>query len=50
MRQECAHLLITEEPDELIAHVRICGGIAPETGRFYPEADRKGASMYAEKS
>jgi hypothetical protein len=39
MRQECARLLITEEPDELIAHVRICGGIAPVTGRFYPEPE-----------
>ena len=25
MRQRCAESLITEEPDELIAHVRICG-------------------------
>ncbi len=46
MRQECAHLLITEEPDELIAHVRIFGGIAPATGRFYPEAERKGSGVF----
>src|SRR5215831_3020746 len=26
MRQSCADTLATEEPDELIAHVRVCGG------------------------
>ena len=26
MRQRCADTLATEEPDELIAHVRVCGG------------------------
>jgi hypothetical protein len=26
MRQSCAMALVTEEPDELIAHVRVCGG------------------------
>ena len=26
MRQRCVKALVTEEPDELIAHVRICGG------------------------
>jgi hypothetical protein len=26
MRQSCAETLVTEEPDELIAHVRVCGG------------------------
>ena len=29
----------TEEPDERVAHVRICGGSGRETGCFYPEAD-----------
>jgi len=42
MHWERAHLPITEEPDELIAHVRICGGIGPATGRFYPERELKG--------
>jgi hypothetical protein len=28
MRQSCAMTLVTEEPDELIAHVRVCGGLA----------------------
>ena len=31
MRQRCADALVTEEPDELIAHVRICGGAGGET-------------------
>ena len=26
MRQSCADTLAPEEPDELIAHVRVCGG------------------------
>jgi hypothetical protein len=26
MRQSCADTLATEEPDELITHVRVCGG------------------------
>src|SRR5881628_3705305 len=26
MRQSCADALATEEPDALIAHVRVCGG------------------------
>jgi hypothetical protein len=26
MRQSCADTLATEEPDALIAHVRVCGG------------------------
>jgi hypothetical protein len=26
MRQRCADTLATEEPDALIAHVRVCGG------------------------
>jgi len=30
-----------EEPYELIAHVRICGGIGQVTGRFYPEVDAR---------
>ncbi len=38
MRQSGAETLTTEEPDELIAHVRICGGAGRETGRLYPEA------------
>jgi len=29
MRQDCVRVPITDEPDELIAHVRICGGIGP---------------------
>ena len=26
MRQRCVNTLITEEPDDRIGHVRICGG------------------------
>jgi hypothetical protein len=25
MRQSCARTLVTEEPDEVVPHVRICG-------------------------
>jgi hypothetical protein len=38
MRQRGAETLVTEEPDELIAHVRVCGGRAGNH-RLYPEAD-----------
>jgi len=31
MRQDLIRVLITDEPDELIAHVRICGGGGPVT-------------------
>ena len=38
MRQSCAETLITEEPDELIAHVRICGDCALQAhGKLWPE-------------
>jgi hypothetical protein len=36
MRQSCADTLATEEPDELIAHVRVCGGCALQA----PESQR----------
>jgi hypothetical protein len=29
MRQSCANALVTEEPDDRIGHVRICGGDGP---------------------
>ncbi len=29
MSQNCVHFPITDQPDELTAHVRICGGIGP---------------------
>ena len=38
MRQSGAETLATEEPDELIAHVRVCGG-APGNRWLYPEGD-----------
>jgi hypothetical protein len=41
MRQSCADTLVTEEPDEpdeRMAHVRICGGCALQAhGRLWPE-------------
>jgi hypothetical protein len=39
MHRSGAETLITEEPDALIGHVRICGGLAGNR-RVYPEADR----------
>ena len=41
MRSQENSLSLAEEPDERIVHVRICGGIAPVTGRFYPETDER---------
>jgi hypothetical protein len=38
MRQSCADALATEEPDALIAHVRVCGG----AGRVTVGSTRKG--------
>jgi hypothetical protein len=35
----CTQALVTEEPVDLIGHVRICGGDGRVIGRFYPEAD-----------
>jgi len=37
MRQRGTETLVTEEPDELIAHVRICGGGRSGNRRAYPE-------------
>ena len=39
MRQSRVETLVTEEPDDRIGHVRICGGAGRETGWSYPEAD-----------
>lgn len=39
MRRSCIKALITEEPDERIVHVRVCGGTGWVTGWFYPEAN-----------
>jgi hypothetical protein len=43
MRQSCVDTLVTEEPDDRIGHVRICGGAGRVTGRLYPEADPSSA-------
>jgi hypothetical protein len=39
MRQRGAETLVTEEPEALMAHVRICGGGRSGNRRLYPEAD-----------
>ena len=39
MRQGWVMALITEEPDDRIGHVRICGGDGRVIGCLYPEAD-----------
>jgi hypothetical protein len=39
MRQRHAETLAPEEPDEFIAHVRVCGGGRVGNHRLYPEAD-----------
>jgi len=51
MRQGCVIALITEEPDDRIGHVRICGGGDGRViGCLYPEADRWKRSLFSKVS